>query len=155
MRFGRNPNSGANTDNTRLEDTLNEATRTQVGTEDEQEDVEVALESLSQWQLAWRRFRRHRLAMIGVVILTFMVLVAIFGPILQPYNPNITPPKKSGGDPPVWPTHVFGTTRENKDVFNLVVNGARISMIIGIVVDVHRRHRRRRRGCVRRLLRRR
>ena len=88
MRFGRNPNSGANTDNTRLEDTLNEATRTQVGTEDEQEDVEVALESLSQWQLAWRRFRRHRLAMIGVVILTFMVLVAIFGPILQPLQPE-------------------------------------------------------------------
>ena len=132
MLFRRNPKSSANTDNTRFEDTLNEATRSQVATEDEQEDVEVALESLSQWQLAWRRFRRHKLAMIGVVILTFMVLVAIFGPILQPYNPAITPPKKAGGDPPVFPTHIFGTTRENKDVFNLVVNGARISMIIGI-----------------------
>ena len=32
-------------------------------------DYEVGLESLSQWQLAWRKFKRHRLAMIGLGIL--------------------------------------------------------------------------------------
>ena len=51
-------------------------------------DNEVALESLSQWQLARRRFRKHRLAMIGVFIFLFMVLVAIFGPILGPTTPR-------------------------------------------------------------------
>ena len=29
-------------------------------------DYEVGLESLSQWQLAWRRFKQHRLALIGL-----------------------------------------------------------------------------------------
>ena len=94
-------------------------------------DVEVALESLSQWQLAFRRFKRHRLALVGVVIFTFMALLAIFGPVLQPYDRNIPGPIRPGGDAPDA-THVFGTTREGKDVFNLVVNGARISMIIGV-----------------------
>jgi peptide/nickel transport system permease protein len=100
--------------------------------DDADADVEVALESLSQWQLAFRRFKRHRLALIGVAIFGLMTLLAIFGPVLDPYNPLITPPTHPGGDAPAFPAHVFGTTRENKDVFNLVVNGARISMIIGV-----------------------
>ncbi len=50
-------------------------------------DNEVALESLSQWQLARRRFQRHRLALVGVFIFVFMVLIAVFGPILVPYKP--------------------------------------------------------------------
>jgi peptide/nickel transport system permease protein len=103
-------------------------------------DVEVALESLSQWQLAVRRFRRHRLALVGVFIFSFMALLAIFGPILQPYNPNIPGAITPGGDPPDWtallqgkiPEHLFGTNDRGQDVFNLVVNGARISMIIGV-----------------------
>jgi len=130
--FRRNPNSGKATDETRLEDTLNETTRSQAASEDEAEDVEVALESLSQWQLAYRRFRRHKLAMVGVAIFTFMVFVAIFGPILQPYNRDIPGASKQGGDPPSIPTHIFGTNSQGQDVFNLVINGARISMIIGL-----------------------
>ena len=132
MLFRRNPNSGKATDETRLEDTLNETTRSQAASEDEAEDVEVALESLSQWQLAYRRFRRHKLAMVGVAIFTFMVFVAIFGPILQPYNRDIPGASKQGGDPPSIPTHIFGTNSQGQDVFNLVINGARISMIIGL-----------------------
>lgn len=106
----------------------------------EEADVEVALESLSQWQLAYRRFKKHRLALIGVAIFAFMTLLAIFGPLIQPYNRNIPGAVTPGGDAPDWnvvlqgkiPTRVFGTTDRGQDVFNLVINGARISMIIGI-----------------------
>ena len=41
-------------------------------------DNEVALESLSQWQLAWRRFRRHRLALVGTAIFGMMLAVGIW-----------------------------------------------------------------------------
>lgn len=93
---------------------------------------EVALESLSQWQLVRRRFRRHRLAMIGLVIFGIMILVAILGPILRPFDfINIPGATKPGGDPPSL-EHIFGTTRDGRDVFELVVNGARISMTVGI-----------------------
>ena len=54
-------------------------------------DYEVALESLNQWQLAWRRFRRHRLALIGLGILAFMILLAIFGPIIWPFDSTEIP----------------------------------------------------------------
>jgi peptide/nickel transport system permease protein len=98
-------------------------------------DNEVALESLSQWQLAFRRFRRHRLAMIGLGIFVVMVVVAIMGPILKPYDQNYIPgaPPPGRGESPNL-SHIFGTTGpEGRDVFQLVINGARISMAIGLL----------------------
>jgi ABC-type dipeptide/oligopeptide/nickel transport system permease subunit len=94
-------------------------------------DVEVALQSLGQWQLAWRRFKRHHMALIGLGFFSFMVLVAIFGPILLPYSPlNIPGSTIPGGEPPSL-QHLFGTDDTGRDVFAMVVNGARISMAIG------------------------
>src|SRR5262245_53504660 len=43
----------------------------------QESDHEVALRPLSQWQLAWRRFRRHRMAVVGSVIVGTMVVIAI------------------------------------------------------------------------------
>ena len=94
-------------------------------------DVEVALESLGQWQLAWRRFKRHRLAMAGLAIFLLMIVVAIVGPIVAPYNPLYIPNSKiPGGEPPSL-THLFGTDDVGRDVFTMVINGARISLAIG------------------------
>ena len=53
----------------------------------DQVDVEVALVSLNQWQLAFKRFLRHRMALIGLFTFTAIVIVAIVGPIVAPYNP--------------------------------------------------------------------
>ena len=97
-------------------------------------DYEVNLESLNQWQLAWRKFRKHRLALIGLAILTFLVVVAIVGPILSPFVFNSIPkPDKlvNAGRPPSL-AHLFGETGGlQRDVLQLVVNGARTSLIIG------------------------
>ncbi|MDQ3448652.1 MAG: ABC transporter permease [Chloroflexota bacterium] len=107
------------------------ARRSALAQPDPAADSEVALESLSQFQLAKRRFRRHRLAMIGVVIFLFMAGVAVLGPVIQPYEfTNIPGATRPGGDAPSA-DHVFGTTREGRDVFELVINGARISLAVG------------------------
>jgi len=96
------------------------------------EDVEVALESLGQWQLAWRRFKRHKLATVGLVIFGFMVVMAILGPILDPFDPIFIPnAHRPGGDPPTL-QHLFGTDNVGRDVLAMVVNGARISVAIGV-----------------------
>jgi peptide/nickel transport system permease protein len=94
-------------------------------------DYEVSLESLGQMELAWRRFRRHRLALIGLAIFAAMVLIAILGPILLPYDPTQIPgAQQAGGDPPSM-AHWFGTDDAGRDVFTMVVNGARISVSVG------------------------
>jgi peptide/nickel transport system permease protein len=97
-------------------------------------DYEVGLESLSQWQLAWRKFRKHNLALIGLGMLAILLLVAIIGPIFLPFSfTNITRPDVivSWGRGPSL-AHPFGETGGlQRDVLTLVVNGARTSLFIG------------------------
>jgi peptide/nickel transport system permease protein len=103
-------------------------------------DYEVQLESLNQWQLAWRRFKKHRLAVVGSTIFLGMVAVAVVGPVLFPYDPRSIPNPSEvvyAGRPPSWvsgswdPVLVMGETgRLQRDVMVLVINGARLSLLI-------------------------
>lgn len=104
-------------------------------------DYEVGLESLGQWQIAWRKFRRHHLAMVGLVILGTLVLGAIFIPIFLPFDFQTIPfpdeivpkgrPPSFFWDPPST-TAVFGETGGlQRDVWQLVWNGARTSLFVG------------------------
>jgi ABC-type dipeptide/oligopeptide/nickel transport system permease subunit len=98
-----------------------------------EDDYEVALVPLSQWQLAWRRFKRHRLALVGSAMVGTMVFLAIFGPILWPYDPlDLTRITRPGGDPPSA-ENIFGTDYLGRSVWELVVNGARLSVAFGLV----------------------
>jgi peptide/nickel transport system permease protein len=97
-------------------------------------DYEVNLESLSQWQLAWRKFKTHRLALIGLGILLVLFAVAIIGPFFMPFVFNQIPKpdvQVYAGRPPSL-QHPFGETGGlQRDVLLLVVNGARTSLLIG------------------------
>jgi len=98
------------------------------------EDYEVGLESLSQMQLAWRKFKSHRLALLGLGILGTLLTIAIVGPVVLPYDFATIPiPDKIvyEGRPPSA-DRIFGETGGlQRDVFRLVVNGARTSLFIG------------------------
>jgi peptide/nickel transport system permease protein len=98
-------------------------------------DYEVALQSLNQWQLAWRRFRRHRLALIGAGVFIFVLALAILGPIIWPYDPTDIPGVKTpGGDPPSLSSvaRFFGTDFAGRSVLQFIVVGARISVAVGV-----------------------
>jgi peptide/nickel transport system permease protein len=98
------------------------------------EDYEVGLKSLNQWQLAWRKFRKHRLALIGLAVLAILLVGAVIGPILMPFSfTDIPQPDEivQAGRPPSL-AHPMGETGGlQRDVFLLVVNGARTSLLIG------------------------
>ena len=106
----------------------------QVRAEEAGVDYEVTLESLNQWQLAWRKFKKHRLAIIGLGILGVLITVAIVGPFIMPFEFNSIPkPDKivPAGRPPSL-VHPFGETGGlQRDVLLLVVNGARTSLFVG------------------------
>jgi peptide/nickel transport system permease protein len=105
-------------------------------------DYEVQLESLNQWQLAWRRFKRHRLAVIGSLMFLAICAIGIFGPLFVPYDYRVIPePTKlvSTGRPPSWVSGDWSTillmgetANLQRDVFALVINGARLSLAIGV-----------------------
>ncbi|MBI3750975.1 MAG: ABC transporter permease [Chloroflexi bacterium] len=112
-------------------------------------DYEVSLQSLSQWELAWRKFRQHKLALIGLGIMTVLILAAIVGPIFLPYAFDDIPRVDQnvyGGRPPFCAVydnakhvctafglvHPMGETGGlQRDVLTLVLNGARVSLFLG------------------------
>jgi peptide/nickel transport system permease protein len=80
---------------------------------------------------AWRRFRRHRLALTGAIILGIMAFAVVFGPWLYPVPINeIDFAAKLQG--PSW-AHPFGTDDLGQDVLARMIYGGRISLAVGIV----------------------
>ena len=98
------------------------------------EDYEIGLKSLNQWQLAWRKFRRHKLALIGLGMIAVLIGTAIIGPLLLPFSfTDIPVPDEivSAGRPPAIGRPMGETGGLQRDVFTLVINGARTSLLIG------------------------
>ncbi|MDQ3461938.1 MAG: ABC transporter permease [Actinomycetota bacterium] len=79
----------------------------------------------------WKRFRRNKLAMVGLFIILVLVVAAVFAPLIAPYE--IT--ERVRDDRSLGPnaTHYFGTDRIGQDVFSKVVYGARLSLKVGIL----------------------
>src|SRR5687767_2053575 len=75
---------------------------------------------------AWRRFRRHRLALASVVILALMVLMVVLGPLVWrvPINDIDFTARLS---PPSW-RHPFGTDDLGQDLLARMLYGGRISL---------------------------
>jgi peptide/nickel transport system permease protein len=105
----------------------------------EHPDYDVQLESLNQWQLGWRRFKKHRMAMIGSALFFSMVIVGVVGPLIWSYDYYSVPVPDvfvyAGRPPMLVPSfHPFGeTVGLQRDVFTEVVNGIRLSLLIGIL----------------------
>ncbi|MEO3471755.1 ABC transporter permease [Roseomonas sp. CAU 1739] len=80
---------------------------------------------------AIKRFLRHRLAVFGAVIVLAFILVAIFAPLIAPYDPLQTSWSRIR-KPPSW-DFWMGTDENGRDVLSRVIWGARASMMAGVV----------------------
>ncbi len=92
--------------------------------------------SQSVWALAWRRFRKHKAAMVSLVVVILLISMALFAPALAPYDPRAQP---SSGDlaaqyfNPPNAKNLLGTDELGRDVLSRVIWGSRISLLVGIV----------------------
>jgi peptide/nickel transport system permease protein len=82
----------------------------------------------------WRTFRRNRIALVGLTMLVVLLLVAIFGPLLSPYEPNDVSLREKH-DPPSL-IHPLGTDFFGRDVLTRLMYGLRISLGIAILVEL-------------------
>src|SRR4051794_14186853 len=76
----------------------------------------VAVEHVSPFTAARRRFFRHRLALIGLIIVTVIVLMSIFAPLLSPWNPNFVDLSRGSRMPPNA-AHILGTDVSARDIW--------------------------------------
>jgi peptide/nickel transport system permease protein len=85
----------------------------------------------SGWSLTWSRLRRHRLALAGGVGLVGLLLVALLGPVVTPYEFDKMD-LASIRQPPSW-RHPFGTDELGRDLLTRIMYGARISLGVGLL----------------------
>ena len=98
----------------------------------EEADREVVVRpSLSYWADTWRRLKRNKLAMLGLIFLIMLSFMAIFGPILSPYDVNTQILADQYQKPSS--THWFGTDSSGRDVFTRTWSGARVSLFVGLM----------------------
>ena len=97
----------------------------------------------NQWQLAWRRFRRNKAALVSAGIVVLYVVVAMLSSVIAPHNPV---KDNSGKDylPPVFiaqspagkspdPTFILGTDNLGRDVFSRILYGGRTSLTASLI----------------------
>ncbi|MBZ0286938.1 MAG: ABC transporter permease, partial [Anaerolineae bacterium] len=83
------------------------------------------------WHDAGRRLIRHRLAMLGLAVLLVVAIMALLGPNLVSYDPNIMD-FNARFSPPSF-AHPLGTDDFGRDMFTRVVYGSRVSLYVGVV----------------------
>lgn len=87
----------------------------------------------SYMQTVFRRFRRHRLGMVSLVVLTVLVGAALLAPWIAPYDPDAIVGTFSGA-----PCREFwlGTDQIGRDVLSRLLYAMRISLLVGVMATL-------------------
>src|SRR3954453_3480827 len=88
----------------------------------------------SLWGDAWRRLRKNKLALAGLVVVVFLCIIAIFAPVLarepldvQNYNALYAHPSRS---------YPMGADQLGRDILSRVIWGSRVSLLVGLGAQV-------------------
>lgn len=91
--------------------------------------LQAAQAGESYWQVAWRRFKKHRVAMAGGIVILLFIGAAVFAPVLTPYEfAQIDLYKRKA--PPSF-AHPLGTDELGHDVLTRLLYAGRISLTVG------------------------
>ena len=104
---------------------MQEVTQVQVAPE-----LGKAVASISPWQEAWRRFKRHRLAYWSLWLLGLMVLAVLLGPLVYKVGVNDVDFQSTLAGPSL--KHPMGTDDLGRDILARVLYGGRISLAVGM-----------------------
>lgn len=92
--------------------------------------------SESGWALAWRRLRKHKLAMMSLLLLSLLILMALFAPVIAPHDP-VRQPRGANLSAqffqPPSAQHWLGTDELGRDVLSRLIYGSRVSLLVGFL----------------------
>lgn len=91
-----------------------------------QEDI-----SISMRRMIWRRFKRHRMALVGLVVVTILVLASAFAPYLSDHDPYRSSFRTRYKPPSI--EFPMGTDDLGRDMLTRILYGGRVSLSIGVL----------------------
>ena len=80
---------------------------------------------------AWRRFRRHKMAMVGLTFLALLIVIALAAPLVAGRDPIAMDARNSMAAPTA--DHPLGTDLAGRDIWARLVYGTRVSLAVGLV----------------------
>ena len=88
----------------------------------------------------WYYFRQNRGAVIGLVVFSFIVFIAVFAPLIAPHSPSVQN-RDAFLVPPFWQeggslTYLLGTDAVGRDILSRLMYGSQFSLFIGVFVVV-------------------
>lgn len=101
---------------------------------DEKDAEKIVRPSLTYWADAWRRLKQNKLAIISLIALALIVIMALIGPIISPYEYDFQDFTAINETPST--AHWFGTDDLGRDLFVRAWKGARVSLLIGLISAV-------------------
>lgn len=100
----------------------------------EQDVLENGMEYSSFYGDSFKRLKKNKMAMFCAGVLVILILVAIFAPVIAPYDPNYQDYAVVLSGPSM--AHPFGTDEFGRDILSRIIYGSRVSISIGIVAQV-------------------
>ncbi|NDB21848.1 MAG: ABC transporter permease, partial [Proteobacteria bacterium] len=98
------------------------------------DDDVLATEEVSQARLVWRRFRRHRLGLLGITVIGLIALACILAPWIAPYTFDKPDTSNIMGTPSA--SHWLGTDELGRDVLSRLLYAGRISLLVSLVATL-------------------
>jgi len=87
----------------------------------------------SQYVDVWKRFKRNKMAMVGLVILSLLILAAVFANVIADFETEVIRQNIPNRLQPPSAEHWFGTDEFGRDIFARIVHGARVSLSVGVI----------------------
>jgi len=84
----------------------------------------------SELKEIWEALRENKAAVVGLIVILFLVLVAVFGSLIMPYDPNLSSMTQSFLKPSS--AHWFGTDQLGRDILSRIIAGTKISLTVGL-----------------------
>ena len=84
----------------------------------------------SRLKSMWDALKKNKAALFGLIVIIFLLIVAIIGPYITPYEPNQQIMQDVSQTPSS--SHWFGTDYLGRDIFSRVIVGTRISLFVGV-----------------------
>ena len=96
----------------------------------------IAMQALYAVGRFFKKLWQHKQGRIGLIIVAFLALLAIFAPLIAPYDPYDVTQRADKGLLPSW-EHLLGTSiTTGQDIFSMVIYGTRSSLSIGLITGI-------------------
>lgn len=113
---------------------LTDKSKFEVVGKDKEKSEAVNRPSIGYWSDAWRRLKKNKFAITGMIIIIVYTVMAIVAPMFSPYKQSET--NMMAPNLPISKEHWFGTDLLGRDLWTRVWSGARVSLTIGLIAAI-------------------